>query len=277
MVSLYLNKNMTLESTCSLKDAKYVLLGVPFDSTSTYRPGSRFAPLEIRKELLELEKEKNGRNFFDIGFYDAGNVDIVYGNAAKTMEIVEEVVGDLTLENKKAKLITLGGEHLITLPIVKALLKNKKFTVVSLDAHLDLKDDYVGEQLSHSTVMRRINELGVSVVEMGVRTFDNSELAYAKDRVKFTSASEREIERMLSQVKGDVYLSIDFDVLDADVAPGVGNPEPGGITFQQLSSIVARLGKNIVALDLTEVCPPFDKGNMTSIAAARLVLDHMLS
>ena len=277
MVSLYLNRNLTLESSCGLEDAEYVLLGVPFDCTSTYRPGSRFAPLEVRKELLELEKDSGGRNFFDLKFCDAGNVDVVYGNAAKTLDIVEEVVSDILAANGKARLITLGGEHLISLPVVKALSKREKLTVVSVDAHLDLKDDYVGERLSHSSVMRRISEEGVSVVELGVRTFDNSELDYAKKKeVMFCGTDEKEIARIISGIRGDVYLSIDFDALDPGIAPGVGNPEPGGLAFQKLEGIVGKLRKKTIALDLTEVCPPYDHSGATSVAAARILLDYML-
>jgi agmatinase len=251
-------------------------MGVPLDCTSTYRPGSRFAPLEIRKELLELEKDADGRNFFDLKFHDAGNVDMIYGNAGKTLEIIEEAVGDILKENAKAKIISLGGEHLITLPVVKKLLQKEKFSVVSLDAHLDLKDDYVGEKLSHSTVMRRISELGVSVLEIGVRTYDNNELDYAKREVKFCGTDEGDISKILAGVKGDVYLSIDMDVLDPAFAPGVENPEPGGMAFNQLRGIMEKLGKKIIALDITEVCPPYDQGGMTSVAAARLLLDFML-
>jgi len=273
-----LNRSLVLESNASLADADYVLLGVPFDGTCTYRPGARFAPLEVRREFLELEKESGGKCFFDLKFHDAGNVDVVYGNAAKTLERVGETVGEIFYKNAGAKLITLGGEHLITLPVVKALSQRRRFSVVSLDAHLDLKDEYVGERLSHSSVMRRIHEMGIGVAEIGVRTFDKGELEYAKKSgIRFCGTDVDDVEKVLAKVKGDVYLSIDFDCLDPAYAPGVGTPEPMGLSTTQLSGVVQKLRERTVALDLTEICPPFDCSSITSVAAARILLDFLLS
>ncbi|MCX6695591.1 MAG: agmatinase, partial [Candidatus Altiarchaeota archaeon] len=207
----------------------------------------------------------------------AGNVDVVYGNAVKTVEIVEEVVGEILGENPKARLITLGGEHLVSLPVVKNLSEGRKFSVVSLDAHMDFKDEYLGERLSHSTVMRRVHELKIPVFEIGVRTFDNNEFDYAKEeRISFCGIGDAEIKKVLSAVKGSVYLSVDFDVIDPAYAPGVGTPEPMGLSVKQVQDVIRTLGSRITAIDLNEICPPYDQSNITSVAAARILLDYMM-
>lgn len=267
MEHLYLEKNLILESSATLKDAKFALLGVPFDSTASYRPGSRFAPLDIRKEFLELEKGV----FFDIPFVDLGNVDVIHGNAIKTLDRVNKVVEDVRERNPKIVLIVLGGEHTITQGVIRS---RGNVDVLQLDAHADLRDDHSGEEFSHATVMRRISELGISITQVGVRSFSEEEVKYAKEKgIRNYQATEFDGKDM----GGNVYISVDLDVLDPAVAPGISNPEPGGISFNTLNAIIINATKaaNVVGLDLVEVNPMFDN-HTTSVVAAKLMLNFII-
>lgn len=269
---LYVSRNLVLESNCSLSDAKVALLGVPFDSTSTYRVGSRTAPLELRREFLELEKDEC---FFDIPFYDVGNVEAVHGNTKETLRMVEETVKSIYEENSGVFLITLGGEHTITYPVVKCL-QDRDLIVVSLDAHMDLKDDYMGERWCHAAVMRRTAELNVRLVEVGVRSFTRDESSYARKKgIRYCGRKEKDVKKILNGLKGKrIYVTLDFDVVTPEVASGVSNPEPDGITLDELHSIFNTLiqRSSVVAMDIVEVNPLYDKSS-TTVAAAKLMLD----
>jgi agmatinase len=271
---LYLNKNLVLESNCKLKEAKVALLGVPFDSTSSYRVGSRNAPLEIRRELFELEKEDE---FFEIPFCDLGNVDVVPGNTLESLRRVQETVDYVRRENPDVFLITLGGEHTITYPIVKAAsARIKGSNVLNLDAHMDLKDDYMGEKWCHASVMRRISELKVGLSEIGARSFLNDEREYArKNRIPYCNKEKKKIEGILGGLKGKkVYVSVDFDVLSPEIASGVSNPEPNGLNVDELYFIFNTLIQKsiVIGMDVVEVNPLYDK-TATTVAAAKFVLD----
>jgi len=275
MDSLYLNRNLTLESNCELEDAKFALLGIPFDSTSTYRVGQRFAPLEIRKEFLELEK----KNFFKIPFYDLGNVEVVHGNVHETFKRIENVIKEVFETNPDVILLTLGGEHTVSYPIIKSI-KNKNLHVLQLDAHMDLKDDYLGEKWSHATVMRRLSESGIPITQIGVRSFDDNEIEYVKEkRIEYCGTDGRDIKKVINKIHNkSVYITLDMDILDPSIAPGVSNPEPDGIDLNTLGYIINKVIKNnsVTGFDIMEVCPTFDNGT-TSITAARIMLDFILS
>ncbi len=278
-MDLYTNKNLILESNCEVEDAKFVLLGIPFDSTSTYRTGSRFAPLEIRKEFLELEKESGKKSFFDVKFCDLGNIEVVHGNLQKTFERVVHTMQNTFKKNENFVPIVLGGEHTLTYPILKILNERKKISMLHLDAHLDLRDDYLGEKWNHSTVMRRVSELGVKITSMGVRSMSNEESKFAKEKgMDYCGVDVTKIKKLLKKTKGkNLYITLDMDVLDPSVAPGVSNPEPNGISLNTLIEIinVSKKQNNIVGFDIMEVNPLFDNG-ATTVTAAKLLLDFML-
>jgi len=272
---LYLNKNLVLESTAALKDAKVALMGVPFDSTSSYRAGSRAAPLEIRKEFFELEKEDD---FFNIPFHELGNVDVIPGNARETLRRIGNTLEYVYKENSKVFLLTLGGEHTITYPIVKQLADNskEKITVVNLDAHMDLKDDYLGEKWCHASVMRRITELNVDLIEIGVRSFNDAEKKYAeKKAIPYCGVGQSNIKKIIGRLAGKkIYFSLDFDAITPEVASGVSNPEPNGLKLNDLYFIFNRLiqKSTVIGLDIVEVNPLYDK-TATTVAAASFMRD----
>jgi len=275
MDSLYLDRNLVLESTCGLEDADYVLLGAPFDSTSTYRPGSRFAPLEVRREFLELDKEAGGRSVYDLKFHDLGNVAVVPGNAAETVRRVGEVVAGVLEANSGASLITLGGEHLMTYPVVKSL-GGKVEVVLQFDAHADLREDYMGESLSHGCVGRRIAELGTTLTQYGVRSTTTEEDEYIKENRILSLNPREDFSRILKAVKGrETYITVDMDVLDPKETSGVGNPQPGGLSFNTLESniIKAKRGCRVAGFDIMEASPIYDR--TASLYAAKLLSAYM--
>ena len=218
-----------LEFWCNnygMSSADVVFLGVPFDGTSTGRVGSREAPNEIRKMSYNLEtfSKYNKRNLSNLKMLDYGNLIVVPGDTDKTLDRIEKTVKEI----KEKFPVVIGGEHIITLPVVKALLRqHPNLTVLQFDAHMDLKDEYIENKYSHVTVMRRISEIigNSRIIQVGTRSFDNEEKEYAKKHTVLKTA-----ENLLKyDIKGPVYITVDMDVFDPAIAPGVSTPAPGGM------------------------------------------------
>jgi agmatinase len=265
--------------------ADYVILGVPFDVTSTYRTGARFAPNAIRQASLNIETYsfRAGVDVEDLKLHDLGDLH-VSSDTRKTLENIELVVKDV-LEAGKTP-VTIGGEHTITLGIARGLGdKVSKTAVVSFDAHLDLRDEFMGLKLSHATFMRRINEevKPTRIIEVGTRAVCREELAYAeKARIDFLTVQQirkEGSEQIAGRLKEklakyeDVYLSIDMDVLDPAYAPAAQNPEPEGLEPRTLLDILCSVcDKRVVGFDVVEVAPNFDQG-ISAILAAKVIFE----
>lgn len=269
----------------SFDTAKYALLGVPFDVTSTYRAGARFGPTAIRQASLNIETYSFRSNFDSefLRLIDLGDLH-VSSNPEKTINMLKLVVKELFVGKKMP--IVIGGEHTITLGILKGLIsKPQKTAIVVFDAHLDLRKEFLGLTLSHTTFMRLINEniQPAKIIEVGTRAVCSEELDYSKKngidfitshqiRQKGTSVIKNEINNILSSYE-NVYLSIDMDVLDPAYAPGVQNPEPEGIKTNELLDILCSLSlNNIIGFDVVEVAPIYDTG-ITAITAAKIILE----
>jgi len=265
-------------------EAEYTILGVPFDYTSTYRTGARFAPTAIREASLNIETYsfRTGLDLEKIKIHDLGNLD-VSANVDETLKRLELVTREL-LEAKKTP-IFIGGEHTITLGIVKALKNTEKLVIISFDAHLDLRNEYLGLKTSHTTFMRRINEKIKlqKIIEVGTRAVCQEEIEYVeKTGINYITSLEIQREglektkeklgRLLEGVE-NIYLSIDLDVLDPAYAPAVQNPEPEGIDPYTLHELIAEICKrSIIAFDLVEVTPNYDEG-ITAIQAAKTIFE----
>jgi len=270
-----------LDLATPFEEAKYVIVGAPFDGTSSYRRGSRFAPNAIRRESLYMEtfSLRTGLNLDDVKIADAGNV--------RSLESVDE-----TVENVKAAVkfirgdgkipIVIGGEHTVSLGALRAL---KPEVVVSFDAHLDLRDCLLGLRLSHATFMRRaLEEFDMRLVVLGCRALSKEEIEFASaddDTTFITSAElfkhgvEQRAEAILEELEdvSSVYLSIDMDVLDPAYAPAVGNPSPEGINVKMLLDILAKVvDGRFLGFDVTEVTPHYDSG-LTATHAAYITLE----
>ena len=266
----------------SFEKSDFVFFGVPYDRTSTYKAGSRFGPGAIRdvSANLELYSIRSDVDLEKVPVHDMGDVDTLE-NLDDTLKRVTAVWTDLTAQNKIP--IMVGGEHTITKASVEALPRD--IGVVSLDAHMDLRDEFLGEKLSHATFMRRVAErIGPShIMEVGIRAFSKPELEYCKKsglqivtplemRKASVEKTAQRIRTFLSQFAHG-YLTVDIDVLDPAFAPGVGNPEPDGITTDEMLTLVqAAMGKNTIGFDAVEVAPELDSGQ-TAAACAKVIFE----
>jgi agmatinase len=265
--------------------ADYIILGVPFDVTSTYRTGARFGPNAIRQASLNIETYsfRTGIDVEDLKLRDLGDLHIST-DTEKTLERIALVIKDMLDAGKTP--VTIGGEHTITLGVIKGLgEKASKTAIVSFDAHLDLRHEFMDLKLSHTTFMRRINEQmkPAKIIEVGTRAVCKEELAYAKKAgVEFftTQQTRREgSEKIAKQLREklakykNVYLSIDMDVLDPAYAPAVQNPEPEGLEPHALLDILSSIcDKRLVGFDVVEVAPSYDSG-VSAIQAAKVMFE----
>jgi agmatinase len=266
----------------SFEEAEYAILGVPFDVTSTYRTGARFAPLAIREASLNIEgySFRTGTSVADLKIHDMGDLHVA-GDVELTLGRLALVAHDL-FEAKKVP-VFLGGEHTITLGVMRSL--EEDVAVVSFDAHLDLRNDYLGLSVSHATFMRRINEdvKPAKILEVGTRAVCREELDYAKESgIDYLPAhqirkdgAKNTAEAIRSLLGGyeKVYVTIDMDVLDPAFAPAAPNPEPEGLdTATLLDLLEAVCDRRVIGVDLVEVAPNYDRG-VTAIQAAKILFE----
>jgi agmatinase len=251
-----------------------VLLGCPLDATSSFRGGTRFAPDSVRKASWTLETYSPylKLDLEDVSFRDEGNLELRQGDLSHSLDLIESASAELARDGSRA--LILGGEHLITLPILKALKSvHADIQVVHFDAHCDLRDDYEGQKLSHATVMKRVKELnGIDIVSIGVRSGTRQEFAELA-----TAGSPQELAAGLKRRSKPVYLSFDLDVFDPSLAPGVTTPEPGGLFFNEVMEYFRILrGMNIVGADIVELSPDYDTTFVSSITAAKVAREVLM-
>jgi len=264
------------DAEASYKEARFVYYGYPFDGTACFRKGSSEAPDEIRKNSYNFETYllELGIDLSDISANDWGNLETT-DNQDKNEKLLENLVSKIVNEGKFP--IGLGGEHSLTPAAVKAAhSKYPNLAVVILDAHLDFRNEYEGNPKSHATVTRRVSDIvGIdNVRSIGIRSVSQSEITEARSvGLKFIESGWTELREYLVDViedlDGPVYLSLDMDVIDPAFAPGVGTPEPFGMTPYEIIQTINFFADRIVGFDCVEVCPPYDNGN-TSALAARL-------
>lgn len=267
--------------------AKYVVFGVPFDVTSTYRTGARFGPNAVRQASLNIETYsfRTGIDVEDLLLHDLGDLHIST-SPGKTVEMLKNVVADLLAAGKMP--VAIGGEHTITLGILKGLgTKAEKTAIVSFDAHLDVRREFQGLTLSHTTFMRLINEQvkPARIFELGTRAVCKEELEYAKKSgIEFFTSQQirkdgiekvtRNLQEKLSPYD-NVYLSVDMDVLDPAFAPAVQNPEADGIETNTLIDVLCALcDKRVIGFDILEIAPIYDQG-ISAVAAARVMFEML--
>jgi agmatinase len=267
--------------------AKYVIFGVAFDATSTYRSGARFGPDAIRQASLNIETYsfRSKIDLEDLALHDAGDLH-ASPDAQKTVDMTRLVVEDILAARKIP--VVLGGEHTVTLGIAKGLgAKVAKTAIVSFDAHLDLRCEFLGSTLSHTTFMQIISEevKPAKIFEVGTRSACKEELAYAKKAgVEFFTSQQiikQGSERIAEQLKQkllpyeNVYLTVDMDVLDPAFAPAVQNPEPEGITTTDLLDIAcASCDKRVRGFDVVEIAPIYDQG-VSAVVAAKIIFEML--
>lgn len=263
--------------------AAAVILGAPFDSTTSFFPGTRLGPRRIREasEGIETYSPALDRDLEEVRFFDAGDLELPFGNPAGALERIEKAVRKSISQGSLPLL--LGGEHLVTLGAVRAhAALHKDLAVVQFDAHTDLREEYLGETHSHATVMRRIAEIigPENVYQFGLRSGTKEEFQFGHRSTHFHPGDfdRASLRHALDELSGrPVYVTIDIDVVDPAYAPGTGTPEAGGWRPQELLAGVYELGQaKVVGCDLVEVCPPAEHGAVTSLLGAKLVRELLL-
>ena len=278
-----MDETIFADADSDYKNAHYVICGVPYDGTSCFRKGSAFAPNEMRQVSYNFETYNS---FFDfdldyVAIHDFGNLEVAE-DVDTTLELVSRHADTFVMDGKIP--VMLGGEHSVTLPFVGACKKKyPDLSVVVLDAHLDLRDEYEGETNSHACISRRIlDEVKDKYVSVGIRSGAQDEYTYASENgIKvfstedvFNSGIENIILEIRKVISGPVYLSIDMDAIDPAFAPAVGTPEPYGLTPRDVREIIAAFAADIVGFDLVEIAPSYDSGG-TAILGAKLVRDFI--
>ncbi len=272
--------------------ARYAILGVPFDSTSSYRPGSRFAPARIREASVNVESNSLvGAELYieQVPIYDIGDLGVVHGDAVQTLKRVEIVVGELRGDDRIP--VVIGGEHIVTTGVIQGLRKSgSKPCLLVFDAHLDLRNEYLGYNYSHASTLRRILDTykPESVVVVGARAYSREEYEYAEERdfihilhpLQVYKAGPLNVgvtvRRLLSGCD-EMYVSIDIDSIDPAYAPGTGTPEPLGLSPLDVLRILQEVvDERLVGIDVVEVNPLVDINDITSILAARLLQEALL-
>lgn len=278
-----MNKNIHTFIACDkdYEESDIVLFGAPFDGTTSYRPGTRFASSAIRNESYGIETYSPylDMDLLDRNIFDAGDLEFGFGNTERVLNTIEEMTERILSDRKKP--IMIGGEHLVTLGSVRAVAKQyPDLHIIHFDAHADLREEYLGEKLSHASVIRRCHEIvgDDRIYQFGIRSGDREEFLWAKEHV-FTQKFN--LERLDSVVellrRKPVYLTIDLDVLDPSVFPGTGTPEAGGVSFMELLQALTKVFKlNIVAMDMNELSPVYDQSGASTALACKLLRELLL-
>lgn len=265
------------------KDADTVLFGAPYDCTTSFRPGTRFASAAMRRESygLELYSPYQGKELTDRKIFDGGDLELPFGAPEPMLRMIEKQAATILKDGKRP--FMLGGEHLVTLGAVRAAVKKfPDLHILHFDAHADLRDDYLGQKLSHACVLRRCHELvgDGKIYQFGIRSGDKSEFEWGKEHV-FTRLFDFEgLDGALRALAGKpVYLTVDLDVLDPSVFPGTGTPEPGGVSFDALRKAVTDAcgALNVVAADVNELSPHYDASGASTAVACKIVREMLIA
>ena len=279
-----MNKNIETFIGCDAEyeDASLVLFGAPFDSTTSYRPGTRYGSSAIRHESFGLETYSpyQDEDLTDYAVFDAGDLELCFGSAEAALADIEATAKEILTDNKLPLL--LGGEHLVTLGSFRATLeKYPDLHVIHFDAHTDLRDDYLGARLSHACVIRRCHDLigDGRIHQFCIRSGEREEFRFAKEHTdlhKFNFNSLKEAVEAIGNAP--VYFTIDLDCLDPSAFPGTGTPEAGGVSFLELLDAIETVCKaNVVAADVNELSPMLDASGASTALACKVVRELLLA
>jgi agmatinase len=277
--------NVFIKSHQNFEESEAVLYGMPMDWTVSFRPGSRFGPARIREVSVGLEEYSAylDRELEEVKYYDAGDIPLPFGNAQRSLDMIEDFVGQVLAADKFP--LGMGGEHLVTWPVIKAMYKKyPDLAIIHMDAHTDLREEFEGEPLSHSTPIRKAAELigPQNVFSFGIRSGMKEEFQWAKEVGMYIAKFEvlEPLKEILPKLAGrPVYVTIDIDVLDPAHAPGTGTVDAGGITSRELLASIHEIAKSdlkIVGADLVEVAPIYDPSEQTANTASKLLREMIL-
>lgn len=264
------------------EESKIVIFGAPFDSTTSFRPGTRFASSAIRNESFGIETYSPycDKDLLDTKIFDGGDLELCFGNSRQALDDISAFTSDILNDGKIPFMI--GGEHLVTLGAVEAVFKKyPDLNIIHFDAHTDLRDDYLGEKLSHASVIRRCHDLlgDGRIFQFGIRSGDRTEFEWSKQGHTFLNKFDfRGLEKVIEELdEKPVYFTLDLDVLDPSCFCGTGTPEAGGVTFRELLSAVTKVANlNIVGLDMNELSPIYDQSGASTALACKLLREILL-
>lgn len=272
----FLSKDF-IGATDNYEESKIVLMGIPYDGTVTNRPGTRFAPQAARLESIGIETYSPifEREMEDTLFYDAGDLDTPFGNARRVLDMVRENTKQIYKDGKK--ILAIGGEHLVTLGEIEAVKEfYPNIAVIQFDAHTDLREEYLGEKLTHSGVMKQISKLigFENIAQIGIRSGEREEF----DLMKKYGTKKNEYGELDKFKNQPVFVTIDLDVLDPSVASGVGTPEAGGMSYHELIGWLKYIKKNlnVVGLDIVELAPDIDTTKNTTALTCKLIRECLM-
>ncbi|MCI8668136.1 MAG: agmatinase [Lachnospiraceae bacterium] len=264
------------------EESGIVIFGAPFDSTTSYRPGARFASRTMRAESYGLETYSlyQNKDMEDIGIFDAGDLELCFGDTNLALKDIEEMTSAI-LDFGKLPLM-IGGEHLVTLGAVRAVSrKYEDLHILHFDAHADLREEYLGAALSHATVMRRIWDIvgDGKIYQFGIRSADRTEYEWGRKHVSTRLFDFQGLEDVIAGLEGKpVYFTLDLDILDPSVFPGTGTPEAGGVSFQDLLDAVLKVSRlNIVGCDINELSPMLDSSGASTAVALKILREMLLA
>ena len=263
-------------------DADLVIFGAPFDSTTSYRPGTRFAGKAMRSESFGLETYSpyQDKDLTDISVYDGGELELPFGSPERALDMITDYTMQVISAGKIP--VMMGGEHLVTLGAVRAAAeKYPDLHIIHFDAHADLRDDYLGTKLSHACVLHRCWDIigDGRIYQFGIRSGDRSEFLWGREHVYTNKFNLDTLDETVERLKGKpVYFTIDLDVLDPSVFPGTGTPEAGGISFMDLLSGILKVSRlNIVGADVNELSPMLDASGASTAVACKVMRELLLS
>lgn len=254
-----------------------IMLGMPFDGTVSYRPGSRFAPEQIRLASWGLEEYSPyfDKHLEDCNFHDAGDLEFPLGNTKKSLDVIRQNVEEIYKDGKRV--FGIGGEHLVTLPEIQAISKYvDNLAIVHFDAHTDLREEYLGEPLSHSAVIRHSAEIigFENLKQIGIRSGMKEEFELMK---KYNTLIHEHKELDVFKDK-NIFITVDLDVLDTSIMPGTGTPEVGGLDFNQLVGWFKYLSQfNIIGADVVELAPDYDTSGASTAVATKVIRELLMA
>ncbi len=281
---MMLDKNISTFIGCDseYEDAKIVLFGAPYDSTTSFRPGTRFGPPAIRNESFGIETYSpyQDKDLLDIKVFDSGDLELPFGSPKQALKDIEERTSIILDDGKLPFMI--GGEHLVTLGAVRAVAqKYDDLHIIHFDAHADLRDDYLGVKLSHACVLHRCYDIvgDNRIFQFGIRSGEREEFEFAKAHTYMHKFDLSGLDSIVNELADKpVYFTLDFDVLDPSEFPGTGTPEAGGVSFTELLKAVITLSKlNIVGLDMNELSPIYDQTGRSTALACKILREMLLS
>lgn len=262
-------------------ESKIVIFGAPFDSTTSYRPGTRFASSAMRNESFGIETYSpyQDKDLTDIKVFDGGDLELCFGSPESALNDIENFSSKILGNGKLPCMI--GGEHLVTLGAVRAAVKKyPDLHIIHFDAHADLRDDYLGQKFSHACVMRRCHELvgDGKIFQFGIRSGDREEFLWGKNHVTTNKFDFTGLEKIVQKILNKpVYFTLDLDVLDPSCFPGTGTPEAGGVSFTELMSAIKSVSAlNVVGIDVNELSPMLDQSGASTAIACKLLREILL-